>query len=622
MVVHAASCSATSAATTVTILTAYTASITGATGVCTGSTATVTDSTTGGVWSTSNASVVSVSSTGTLYGVSAGSATITYTSTNACGTSYRTASITASAPVSVAAITGTTSACPGSAAILADATTGGTWSSSDPTIATVNTTGLVTAVSSGTATISYSVPNAFGCIAYATTTFTSLATPTAVITPAGATSVCLGASVVLNATTGTGYSYQWQVGGTNISGATTTSYTASTTGNYGLVVTSTSGCTASATVVPVTVSSSFIVVPAVSVAVSPGSFICTGTGAVSFTPTAVNGGSAPAFQWYVNGTPVSAATSYSYTPANGDVVTCKLTSNAACAFPDTAIARTTMTVSPYDTPSVAINAVPNDTVCEGSTGAFTAMPTHGGTAPTYMWNLNGSDVYSGPTYYYTPRNGDVLVVKMHSNYLCRLVSDVQSAPHVVTVVPVVTNFVNITASATSIITGTAVTFTATAPAGAGITYQWLINGIAIPGATSSTFTTNTLSNGQVVRCRVASGERCVTPTTVTSAGITMLVSTGIQQVGTGADVVTIEPNPNTGNFYVSGSFAVAGNTEVSIKLTNLLGQVVYQSVAQATNGALHEPVMLGNNLASGVYIATVTVKETGKAYLFQVVVGK
>ncbi|MDG1036918.1 MAG: lamin tail domain-containing protein, partial [Crocinitomicaceae bacterium] len=54
------------------------AAITGASSVCVGSTTVLASSTTGGVWSTSDATVADVSASGVVTGVSAGSATITY----------------------------------------------------------------------------------------------------------------------------------------------------------------------------------------------------------------------------------------------------------------------------------------------------------------------------------------------------------------------------------------------------------------------------------------------------------------------------------------------------------------------------------------------------------------
>ena len=69
---------------------------------------------------------------------------------------------------------------------------------------------------------------------------------------------------------------------------------------------------------------------------------------VTFTATPVNGGSTPQYQWKVNSANISNATNstYSYIPANGDVITCTLTSNISCATGNPAAsAPLTMTVN-------------------------------------------------------------------------------------------------------------------------------------------------------------------------------------------------------------------------------------------------------------------------------------
>jgi hypothetical protein len=63
------------------------------------------------------------------------------------------------------------------------------------------------------------------------------------ITASGPTTFCIPGSVTLNAGTGAGLSYQWIKGTNNISGATSSSYVATTGGNYKCVVTNAIGCT-------------------------------------------------------------------------------------------------------------------------------------------------------------------------------------------------------------------------------------------------------------------------------------------------------------------------------------------------------------------------------------------
>ncbi|MCK9561371.1 MAG: endo-1,4-beta-xylanase [Bacteroidales bacterium] len=76
--------------------------------------------------------------------------------------------------------------------------------------------------------------------------------PIATITANGPTTFCAGNSVVLQASTGTGYTYQWRRNGTAISAATSDTYTATTSGSYTVVVTANAiSVTSAATVVTV-----------------------------------------------------------------------------------------------------------------------------------------------------------------------------------------------------------------------------------------------------------------------------------------------------------------------------------------------------------------------------------
>ena len=65
--------------------------------------------------------------------------------------------------------------------------------------------------------------------------------------------------------------------------------------------------------------------------------------------------------------------------------------------------------------------------------------------------------------------------------------------------------------------------------------------------------------------------------------------------------VSILPNPNTGEFTLNATCGVE-TTEVSIEVTNMLGQVIYKNNIIANNGAINERIVLGNNLANGMYL--------------------
>jgi uncharacterized protein YjdB len=171
--------------------------ITGTTTVCDGSTTTLSSASTGGTWTSASPSVASIaSSTGVVTGNNPGLTTVTYTLATGCKV---TSGITVNA--APAAITGTLSMCLGSNVTLADVTTGGAWSSSDPTVATVGAaTGVVVSVSTGTSTISYTLGT--GC--YSSAVVTVYAVPTAIT---GTGSVCVGLTTSLsNATAGGSWS--------------------------------------------------------------------------------------------------------------------------------------------------------------------------------------------------------------------------------------------------------------------------------------------------------------------------------------------------------------------------------------------------------------------------------
>ena len=76
--------------------------------------------------------------------------------------------------------------------------------------------------------------------------------PTATITPQGSTTFCSGDSVNLYASIGNGYTYQWYRNGSAISNATSSSYSATLTGNYTVNISS-NGCSSTSTATIITV---------------------------------------------------------------------------------------------------------------------------------------------------------------------------------------------------------------------------------------------------------------------------------------------------------------------------------------------------------------------------------
>src|SRR5213595_575539 len=295
--------------------------------------------------------------------------------------------------------------------------------------------------------------------------------------------------------------------------------------------------TATSNAITITVTST--VTPSVIIGASA-TTICGGTN-VTFTATPTNGGT-PSYQWKLNGTNVG-TNSNTYQNAalvNGDVVTVVMTSSIACANPTTATSNAiTITVSSTVTPSVIIGASAI-TICAGTNVTFTATPTNGGT-PSYQWKLNGNNVGTNSNTYQnsTLVNGDVVTVVMTSSIACANPTTATSNAITITVTSTVTPSVIIGASATTICSGTNVTFTATPTNGGTPSYQWKLNGTNV-GTNSNTYQNAALVNGDVVTVVMASSIACANPTTATSNAITIIVtSTVTPSVSIGASATTI-----------------------------------------------------------------------------------
>ena len=170
------------------------APITGIPTVCVGSTTLLSDVTSGGIWiSMAPASASVGTGVGLVSGIAGYDTTsIYYTLPGACWSR-----ITITVNPMPSAITGTTSVCVGSATTLFDVTSGGTWASSTPAVASVDVTGIVAGIGSGIATISYGSGTCFSTVIVTVNPIPTLIT--------GSSIVCLGATTPLSDATPGGF---------------------------------------------------------------------------------------------------------------------------------------------------------------------------------------------------------------------------------------------------------------------------------------------------------------------------------------------------------------------------------------------------------------------------------
>jgi len=115
--------------------------------------------------------------------------------------------------------------------------------------------------------------------------------------------------------------------------------------------------------------------------------VCAGT-TVNFTATPVNGGLTPVYQWQVNSSNVGSNTdTYTYIPADGDVITVILTSSEACQSGSPA---TSNSVTMAASSAPAVTSTQTDILCKSAATGAVDITVTGGLAPyTFAWTGTG-----------------------------------------------------------------------------------------------------------------------------------------------------------------------------------------------------------------------------------------
>jgi hypothetical protein len=414
-----------------------------------------------------------------------------------------------------------------------------------------------------------------GCSAVSSAISVSVtAGPSVSITASGATSFCTGGSVVLNATTGTGSSYVWFRNGTVISGATSASYTATTTGSY-TVQRSVSGCSATSAAVSVDATAG------AATSITPGSATTFAQGgSVALYATWSNGSS---FVWFRNGAAITGSTfSNTITVSEGGSYTVVRTVNGCSS--------TSPAVSVVVTGSTALTVTTGGptTFCTGGSVVLSASTVSGA---TYQWRRNNANISGATSANYTATlSGSYTVVRTVGG------SSTTSSAVAVTVnaLPVLTMSAT-PANATVSVSASG----ATAP----YTYLWNTTPAqTTPTATVTASGTYTVSVTAATGCRRTGSVNITLPTQVNCAGIRAESQGTWGATSNGFDPAAFM-NANFAAAFPSTTFLTIGCGSRQMRLTTAaaVGAFLpaYGTVGLLPTGTLTNPgTSYNNNLAA------------------------
>jgi Metallo-peptidase family M12B Reprolysin-like len=488
-------------------------------------------------------------------------------------------------------------------------------------VATLSNTATLAA---GTYTIGVSGTAAGTTVKNTTITYTITAgAPPVITTNSAAATVCAPASATFTVASSTvGVTYQWQsaptVGGTytNITGATSASYTTATTAamngfGYHCVISTQCGTITSANAL-------LTVNTAAAITTQPtNQTACTGSTA---TFTAAASGTGVTYQWQsatvVGGpyTNIAGATSASYTTVPLTLTTPTFYQVVATTTTCAGVATSTVATLGVSATTAITTQPSNVAVCEGATATFSAPST--GTGITYQWQVSTVAV---PTYTNIPGATSATYVAagttaaMSGNMYHVVVTGSCNAVTSNNVMLTVNTLGTITTQPTAqtVCNGVAATFTG-AGAGTGVTYQWQSAPTAtgawtnIAGATSATYTTpvtTPIMNGTYYRL-VATTTTCAA--VVNSNAVLLTVNT-VAVIGTQPAAVTA-CIPNTATFTVAATGTGLGyQWQLSTD-----GGATFGNIAGATTATYTTvPVVIGMNNNQYKVLVTSTCSATG-----------
>ncbi len=536
--------------------------VSGAAAVCPAGIITLTDAVTGGVWSSSNTAAATVSSSGTVGGVATGSTTISYTVTNSCGTVAATKTVSVGSVASAGTIAGPSSLCVGTAINLTDTTAGGTWSSSNPAVATVNSSGHVTGLSVGTIAISYTI--ATTCGSASTGRVVSVGSFPTAGSITGPTGVCTGTSITLSDAT---------TGGSWLSSNTAIATVVSSTG----VV---RGVSAGTVTISYYVSSSCataIATSTITVSASSSAGAITGLGSVCAGATIALADTSAGGTWSSsNAAKATVSATGVVTGVSAGAVTISYAMTGGCG---TALVTKAVTVNPLPAVSTISGS---SSVCVGATTTFTDSATGG------AWLSSNTAIATVTT------TGVVSGVAAGTATITYFITNACGTSRITKTITVQTLTAGLLSGPASVVAGAVITVTSTVAGGTWASANTSIVTVSTTGGmvTGVAAGTDTLLYTISNSCGTATGRKIITVSAHREEP-----APGINTTSGETGTVQLYPNPNNGSF----TLEIPGNpASIKVIVTDLAGRTM--DVKNSTDRTILFDI---STYASGTYLLNI-----------------
>lgn len=445
----------------------------------------------------------------------------------------------------------------------------------------------VTALADNGASFTVTVTNAQGAATSNAAVLTVQAPPVFTTQPVGSTTVTAGAAVTFTAAA-TGNptpTYQWFKGTTLLTGQTAatltiTSATLADAGSYTVVATNALGtATSNAAVLVVNQTPVFTTQPASQTVIAPAS--------ATFT-AAASGFPAPTYQWQKGGAAIAGATNATYTIATTSLAdaatyTCVATNSLGSATSNGAV----LTVQ---VPPTITTQPTGTTVTAGASVSFTVVAT-GTPAPTYQWQKSGVNIAGATSATYTIASTTLADAGAYTVVVTNAAGSVTSAAAALTVnaPPVITT----QPANQSVVVGQSATFSVAATGNPAPTYQWRKGGVAIAGATGSSYTTPITVIGD-------SGSTFDVVLTNSLGSVTSAAATLTVNPAPVAPTITTQPTSQTVAAGASVTFSVVATGTPTPTYQWQKGGV---NIAGATNSSFSIPAVVSTD--AGTYTVVV-----------------